>query len=369
MKIAVLGANGQVGAEVCLLLHRVPGVEVVPVCRNRSGSAFLRAHGLRCRHGLAANPVEARKLLGDCNVVVNFALALGRPREAREANRQLIDASADVSAPGARIVYFSTLAVSPDFVPAGTPPMSTAYGKEKLRCERDALRASRRTGKSTWILRLGHVYGELQGIRAEMRRLVQSNVVTLPCKGDVGSNVTHTVTIVDAILKIAYGGELPGTYDLVSRPAWSWSEVLLHEAAAANVKIRLEAPASGPGGGAMPGILDMFASAIRRMLAAILSSPRTRELGLTWIAHLPESVNLRLQSRHFKRRAVAEIALLADCPISSPAFTIPAVVPVELKTLSVTADLLREGMGAIPTMTGEFLRDLPPAADPRESDA
>jgi nucleoside-diphosphate-sugar epimerase len=369
MRIAVLGANGQVGAEVCLLLHRVPGIEVVPVCRNRSGSAFLRAHGLRCRHGRAADPAEARALLGDCDVIANFALALGRPREAREANRRLIEASAAASPPGARIIFFSTLAVSPDFVPAGTPAMSTAYGKEKLRGERDALRAGRRTGKPTWVLRLGHVYGELQGIRAEMRRLIAPGVVTLPHRGEVGSNVTHTVTIVDAILKIAGGGEVPGTYDLVSHPVWSWREVLLQEAAAGGVDVQLVASSPGAGGVSGPGLVSRIASAGRRVMASLLNSPRTREIALTWIAYLPESVNLRLQSRHFRRRAVAEIARLNDHAIGNPAFSIPAVKVVELRTLANTADLLRQGAGVLPAMTGEFLPDLPPGASPSRPDA
>src|SRR5262249_741297 len=74
MRIAVLGANGQVGAELCLLLSRQENVEVVPVCRTPMGSAFLRFHGLACRHGQPANPLEAHRLLGDCDVIANLAL-------------------------------------------------------------------------------------------------------------------------------------------------------------------------------------------------------------------------------------------------------------------------------------------------------
>lgn len=363
MKIAVLGANGQVGSEVCLLLSRVPGVEVVPVCRNRSGSAFLRAQGLRCRHGRPANAVEARALLGDCDVVANFSLAIGRPREAREANRQLIDAAAEASLPGARIIYFSTLAVRPDFVPAGTPPMSTAYGKEKLRGEQDALRAGRRTGKATWVLRLGHVYGDLQGIRDEIRRLVLAGPVIVPQEGELGSNVTHTATIVDAILKIGRGSETPGTYDLVSFPVWSWREVLLHEAGTAGVDVQFEAPAVDPFAAAKPGILARLKAGARSTAGTLLASPRTREIGLTWIAHLPEAINLRLQSRHFQRRAAAEIARLTDRPLSHQVFAIPPVEPVTLATLTPTMELLRRGLGALPKITmGHFAPDLPPSS-------
>lgn len=360
MKIAVLGANGQVGSEVCLLLSRVPGVEVVPISRNRSGSAFLRWHGIACRHGRASDPAESRALLGDCDVVANFALATGRPREAREANRLLAEAAAASSRPGARIIFFSTLAVYPDFLTAGAPRGQTAYGEEKLRGERDALRAGQRAGKPTWVLRLGHVYGDLQGIRDEMRRIVTAGPVRVPKGGALGSNVTHTVTIVDAILKIAAGGEQPGVYDLVCSPAWSWQEVLAHEAGRAGTPLVVEEPFPDPFASAAVGLFARLKGAVRSVAASVLASPRTREIGLRWIAYLPESVNLRLQSRNFQRRAAAEISLLSVRPPSHAAFTIPAIAPKPLATLSPTAELLRSGRGTLPA-TGHqtFAADLP----------
>jgi nucleoside-diphosphate-sugar epimerase len=360
VKIAVLGANGQVGSEVCLLLSRIPGVQVVPVCRNRSGSAFLRWHGIACRHGRASDPVESRALLGDCDVVANFALATGRPREAREANRRLAEAAAASSLPGARIILFSTLAVYPEFLAAGAPRGETAYGKEKLRGERDALRAGQRAGKATWVLRLGHVYGDLQGIREQMRGILAAGPVRVPQAGRTGSNVVHTVTIVDAILKIAAGGEKPGTYDLLSTPAWSWQQVLAAEAERARLTLAMDEPWPDPVAAAAPGWALRLRSAARSVVAAVLASPRTREIGLRWIAYLPESVNLRLQARNFQRRAAAEIARFAVRPSSHDAFTIPPITPTTLATLSPTVDLLRSGAGTLPA-TGHqtFASDLP----------
>jgi nucleoside-diphosphate-sugar epimerase len=361
MKIAVLGANGQVGSEVCLLLSRLPGIEVVPVCRNRSGSAFLRWHGLACRHGRPAEPAEAAALLGDCDVIANFALATGRPRQAREANRRLVESAATASPAHARLILFSTLAVYPEFLTAGAPRGETAYGREKLRGERDALRAGRAAGKPTWVLRLGHVYGELQGIRAEMRRLVSAGPVNVPRGGEGGSNVVHTATIVDAILAVAEGRSgAPGTYDLVSTPVWSWRQVLAAEAAAAGVPLVLEDAVPDPFAVAGPGA--RWRARLRGLAATVLASPRTREIGLRWIAHLPEPVNLRLQSRNFQRRAAAEIARLSDRQASHGAFTIPAIAPRELAGLAPTAGLLAAGRGAVPPATATtFAGDLPRA--------
>lgn len=360
MKIAVLGANGQVGAEVCLLLRRVPGVEVVPVSRNRSGSAFLRWHGVACRHGLPADAAQAAGLLGDCDLVANFALSVGRPREAREANRRLIEAAAEASRPGARQIYFSTLATYRDFLPVAEGPAHTAYGREKRRCEDDAFRAGRRTGKPTWALRIGHVYGELQGIREEMRRLVTAGPVVVPRDGALAASVTHTVTIVDAILKIAAGGETPGTYDLTSFPNWSWRQVLEEEARQAGVPLQIELPDTDPFEAAAQGFLARTKGGLRAQAGRLLASPRTRELGLALIAHLPESWNLRTQSRHFQRRAAAEIGRLGERRPSHGAFTIPPLVPNTLRTLTPTRELLDAGAGLIPPAgEGAFPPDLP----------
>ncbi|HEX5043068.1 MAG TPA: NAD(P)-dependent oxidoreductase [Candidatus Polarisedimenticolaceae bacterium] len=340
MKIAVLGANGQVGSEVCLLLARVPGVEVVPVCRNPSGSAFLRWHGLDCRHGLITDRRQARRLLEGCSVVANFALAVGRPRESRTLNRSLVEHAAEESAAGAKVVYFSTLSVHASFQPAGSPRGRSAYGREKLRCERDARRAGRRSGKATWILRLGHVCGELQEIHEELRRLVTGGTVVVPRGGEGRANVTHTVTIVDALLRIAAGAERPGTYDLVSVPPLSWREVLGLQASAAGVPLRLQ-----DGGTPAPGGI---AAAVRGWLGRQLTAPRTREVGLSLIAHLPESLNLKVQAQHFRRRAAAEIAALGARPPSHPAFTFPDMDVRPLAALTPTKRLLEEGRGGIP---------------------
>src|SRR5208282_5324068 len=90
-RVAILGANGQVGTEVSLRLRDVEGIEVVPVARNASGSAFLRLNGMECRHGRVSDPAEARNLIGDCDVVVNFAVSTTAiPRADRDMNRQIV---------------------------------------------------------------------------------------------------------------------------------------------------------------------------------------------------------------------------------------------------------------------------------------
>ena len=48
-KIGIIGANGQVGTEVCIHLSEIDNFEVIPICRSNSSTAFLRKIGLNCK--------------------------------------------------------------------------------------------------------------------------------------------------------------------------------------------------------------------------------------------------------------------------------------------------------------------------------
>jgi hypothetical protein len=138
--------------------------------------------------------------------------------------------------------------------------------------------------------------------------------VVVPGGGDVPSNVVHTVTVVDALSRIAAGAPA-GVYDLVSLPVWSWRQVLEEETRTLGTALAIEAPALDPFA-AREGPLVAARAWTRRTASTLFAAPRMREAALSAIAHLPESVNLRLQSQHFRRRAGAEIGALRArrCP-------------------------------------------------------
>src|SRR5437867_4211094 len=88
--IAILGANGQVGSEVCLFLSLMSDIRVVPICRTRLASVFLRRCGLECRHGSLNNSDEARRLLEGADLVADFSLPRGLPSEVNAASQAII---------------------------------------------------------------------------------------------------------------------------------------------------------------------------------------------------------------------------------------------------------------------------------------
>jgi nucleoside-diphosphate-sugar epimerase len=346
-RIAVLGANGQVGAEVCLLLA-ARGGDVVPIARNRFGSAFLRYRGLACRHGLVADPAQAPQLLSDCEVVVNLTLASvgGRPAEARRLNRLLAENAARGSAPGARILHGSTIDVYGDHRPRRLVRWRSAYGREKRWGERRALAAGRASGREVYVLRFGHVCGEHQSITHVIRDQIATPPVRIP-RIDRPSNCTYTATIVDAILKIAEGQERPGTYDLVNRPQWSWRAVFSYEASRVGRTATFEVVPEP----ARRTLASRAAGLARGAIRGLARGGLSKELALRTIARLSPSYSGRIQALLYRTRAAAETTELYGAP--PPLMAGLDWVDEEhrrLSSLAPTADLLAAGAGDVPRL-------------------
>ena len=95
MRIVILGGNGQVAAEVALMLANIRGIDVRPVARSKGGSAFLRFHGVSVIHGSITDLRQARLIQEGADVIANFALASGTPAAAFALNEKIIRQSCD----------------------------------------------------------------------------------------------------------------------------------------------------------------------------------------------------------------------------------------------------------------------------------
>jgi nucleoside-diphosphate-sugar epimerase len=231
MKIVVLGANGQVGAELCLMLADLDGIELVPVSRTRNGSAFLRSHGVAVWHGDPCKADEAARIFEGADIIANFALAGGAGRKAREANEAIIAAAINHSPASAKQIFFSTLAVHGDWDDHGQKGKHS-YGRLKLSNEGFFERLCRQQKRQGWIFRLGHVCGRYQGLTQAIQDELRRGAAYLP-DPDRASNTICVAAIVDAIVAVGEARDAPpGRYDLVNRPQWSWRDVYYGEAEA-----------------------------------------------------------------------------------------------------------------------------------------
>ena len=307
MRIVILGANGQVAAEVSQLLARTPGVDLAPVSRTRGGSAYLRSKGVAVWHGSVSSPAEAQAMLKGADVIANFALAGGLGRAAISANNRIIQSIIDNSDAGARLIFISTLAVNGSVGPDGSRRRS-AYGDLKRKNERYFEQATRRSGRRAWTLRLGHVCGEEQNITQAVRQEIALGPVRLP-DPDRLSNTTYVEAIAEALLAIGEGRTgAPGLYDLVNFPQWTWREVYEHEARQTGLPVAFAAAPDAP---------PLAAGVGARARATIYRLIQT--LGLrSWfergLAFLPGEFADRTKADYFVNRARGEIAALSPKP-------------------------------------------------------
>jgi len=300
--IAILGANAQVGTEVCLHLSRMDGVRVVPVCRAEPATALLSRCGLSCRVGSLDSPAEARELLAGCDTVVEFSLPAGTASEVRQATRRLVTRAIESAPAGARYVFMSSImAFGMAQASAARAPRRisrTVYGETKRHAEALVARAGRAAGREVFALRLGEVHGTLQAVSRAMLGRVRPEIAFVP-GGPSYAVFTHTIA--EAVAHIACGLEQPGRYTLVAEPALSWREVYEFYCRRAGLEPAVCELRSGPGGRiAVPGLggaLD--ALRVRRETIAAY---------LLW--RVPE-LERRLRGAHARSRAAAEIAALA----------------------------------------------------------
>ncbi|MDH4380521.1 MAG: NAD(P)-dependent oxidoreductase [Gammaproteobacteria bacterium] len=306
-RVAIVGANGQVGAELALILKNFPELSLVPISRSRRGSAYLRWKGIACRHGTVSDANEAPALIGDCDLILNLALPSGLPREIRKESQAIIESCARYAKQGAKIVYFSTQSVYGAAAPDDWMRWRNGYGREKLRGEGDARRAAATHDRKLWILRLGHVCGELQSISLTMRRQMQEGPVRLADGGLFLSNCTHVATIAGVVLAFSRGsGEPPGTYDLMDVPHRNWREVYQWEASRAGVSALIESVPARHRKSPFAGLKHLLMSPLRGRAA----NPVFHELGLQILALLPSRWGKSLQAAYFRRRAAGEVAAL-----------------------------------------------------------
>lgn len=240
MKIGIVGANGQVGTEVCFFLSLMEGVEVVPICRTVLGSTLLRRTGLGCRHGDVGDADEAEALLGDLDLVVDFSLPRGLTADVRSATSKILANIAKSARDGAPLVYISSI-MAQGFRArdASLSPRlfaRTRYGASKRFAERTASRECKRSSRPLFVLRLGQVHGELQTLS---RRLSEHLVVGDLEVPELPSNTVFAYSIAEALSNISKGREKPGVYTVISSPQWTWEEIYLHMSTRAGVDVRV----------------------------------------------------------------------------------------------------------------------------------
>jgi len=230
MKIGIIGANGNVGTELCILLQN--DCDVIPIVRNKIASAFLEYHGINCRLGDVANDESAKTLLDDLDIIVNATWVADRfsgsqNQTSKEINKKLIENCFKFSKKSATIVYLSTIRAFGNKVdPVTSKYFPPRYDVEKKFLDKIVQKSAKKFNKKGISFRCGHVFGNGQPNTIVLKKLLSQNKsYSLPVNPDNASNILHIVTLKDAIFKCIDKKIKSNTYSLVNNPQWSWKEV------------------------------------------------------------------------------------------------------------------------------------------------
>ena len=109
MKLAIVGANGKVGTELCLLYKNDPDTIVIPVVRNIIGAAFLSSRDLDCRIADVTRMDDASSALSEADMVIIASYVQETGRVGLAANRDIVRNCVQVTKPSCKSVYFSTI--------------------------------------------------------------------------------------------------------------------------------------------------------------------------------------------------------------------------------------------------------------------
>lgn len=231
MKLGLIGANGSVGSELCFLLKNE--VDLKPITRNKLGSVFLKHHGFDCTISDISNETDAKQSLSDLDVVVISSYATdpfsgSQTRSSQQINENIIKNSIKFSKENSIIIYFSTIRAFSDKIDPNTSKFWTkpGYDKEKKHLENFFISESKKRKKKAFAFRIGHVFGDNQSRTRDFKKIFSKQSIIVQVDPEKKSNIVHTVTIKDAIMKCIQSNITSGIFSLVNNPQWSWKEVI-----------------------------------------------------------------------------------------------------------------------------------------------
>ncbi len=227
VNIVVLGANGQVGTEICLDLSMQPDVQITGMVRAQYGAILLQ---------LAEIPWEildhhqispaAADVLSRADAVVDCTFPAGQQQQLVPLIEHNTSAVMQLMRKDAVFIHSSS--ISAFGMPNNSPELKnyrfarTGYAKVKRLAEQRITALGQKHAVRTCHLRLGQVHGVLQSVTRQLFSLIERGGLTAIGAPDFLCNVAFTHTVAEAYKQAALGRIADGQIQtVVSNPQWT----------------------------------------------------------------------------------------------------------------------------------------------------
>lgn len=228
MNIAIIGANGFIGARLVEIFHLGGRHQVVPVVRRPSALALAARFDVDWRLGDALDAKSLAAALAGCDVVVHAALGDPRQIEAMPAVLCAAAAAAGVN----RVVYLSSASVHGQAPAAGTTeasPLHTRhaleYNNAKVRAERSFFLGCARHGLAGFALRPGVVFGPRSRWISDLAADLRGHRAALLGAGDGICNTLYVDNLAEAVaLALTAPADAAGPYLVGDPDGVTWGD-------------------------------------------------------------------------------------------------------------------------------------------------
>ena len=92
--------------------------------------------------------------------------------------------------------------------------------------EKLLLSESKKFGKRAFVLRMSQVFGDNQPRTHVFKKILSNKKVIIQVSPEKKSNIVHTISIKNAIMKCLDHRSVSGIYSLVNTPQWTWGNVV-----------------------------------------------------------------------------------------------------------------------------------------------
>lgn len=230
LRIAILGANGQVGSELALLLADAADIDLVGVVRSEYSAALLRLAGVPHETASFEDGRTLARALDGCDLVVDLTYPSGQLADIPSMLERNMRAVMRAMRRGARYLHMSSIMAFG--MPSGSAELRSyripraSYGHIKRWAEGRAVRLGRELGVRTYVYRLGQAHGVLQAVTQEYRRRAECHEFRLAGRREELATTVFLNAVADAVLVCARDQVAPERiYTLVSNPQWTLAEL------------------------------------------------------------------------------------------------------------------------------------------------